>query len=84
MAQEEIGEVTRYFGKIGVAAIMITSAPLRVGDRIRIEGHGGDMEQVVESIQLDRESVEVAQVGQEVGIKVDGPVRPKDMVYKAD
>ncbi|NLT35427.1 MAG: translation elongation factor-like protein [Gaiellales bacterium] len=84
MANAEIGEVTRYFGKIGVAAIMITGTPLRVGDRIRIEGHGGELEQVVDSIQIDRESVQEARPGQEVGIKVDGPVRPKDMVYKAE
>lgn len=84
MAQEEIGEVTRYFGKIGVAAIQVTGASFKVGDRIRIEGHGGEVEQVVDSIQLDRNSIDEALPGQEVGIKVSSPVRPKDLVYKAD
>ncbi|MFW6124857.1 MAG: hypothetical protein ACOC46_01805, partial [Pirellulales bacterium] len=39
MPEEEIGRVTHYFGKIGVAAIDITRGKLAVGDTIRIKGH---------------------------------------------
>ena len=35
MAEQEIGVVSHYFGKIGVAAIDITEGELRVGDKIR-------------------------------------------------
>jgi hypothetical protein len=32
MAEQKIGVVTHYFGKIGVAALKITNGELRVGD----------------------------------------------------
>ncbi|NLE73066.1 MAG: translation elongation factor-like protein [Actinobacteria bacterium] len=82
MAEQEIGVITRYFDRIGVAAIDITAGSLRVGDTIRIEGQGGELEMAVDSIQLDRAQIEEAVPGQEVGIKVPSPVRRKDLVYK--
>lgn len=82
MAEQEIGVITRYFDRIGVAALTITAGTLRVGDTIRIEGHGGDVEMTVDSIQLDRAQIDEAVPEQEVGIKVPSPVRPKDFVYK--
>jgi translation elongation factor EF-Tu-like GTPase len=82
MSEEEIGVVTRYFGKIGVVAIRITAGSLKVGDRIKIEGHSGESEETVDSIQLDRAAIREATVGQEVGIKVENPAREKDLVYK--
>ena len=33
-------------------------------------------------MQIDGEDVEEVQKGQNVGIKVDGKVRPNDLVYK--
>jgi translation elongation factor EF-Tu-like GTPase len=82
MGEQEIGVVTRYFGKIGVAAIRITAGSLKVGDRVKIEGHSGESEEVVESIQVDRVAIDKATVGQEVGIKVQNPAHEKDLVYK--
>ncbi len=38
MVEVEIGKVSHYFGKIGVAAIDITSGELKVGDTIHIKG----------------------------------------------
>jgi hypothetical protein len=42
MAEEQIGRVTHYFGKAGVAAREITDGTLAVGDTIRIKGHTSD------------------------------------------
>src|SRR3990167_938671 len=39
MAETEIGKVTHYFSKAGVAAIEITAGSMSVGDTIRIKGH---------------------------------------------
>jgi len=57
MAEVEIGTVTHYFGKIGVAAIDITSGELRVGDTIRIKGATSDFTQDVDSMQVEHASV---------------------------
>ncbi|MDH3285252.1 MAG: EF-Tu/IF-2/RF-3 family GTPase [Acidobacteriota bacterium] len=82
MAEQEIGVVTHYFGKVGVAAIEITAGELKVGDTIHIKGHTSDFKEHVDSMQVDHESVEVARVGDSVGIKVSGHAREHDTVFK--
>ncbi len=63
MAEEvEVGRVSDYFARIGVAGIDLTGT-LRVGDRIHIKGHTTDLEQVVESLQIERENVQEAGPG---------------------
>lgn len=82
MAEEvEIGRVNDYFAHIGVAGIDLT-APLKVGDRIRIKGHTTDMELVVESLQVEHEAVEEAKAGDKIGVKVSDRVRGGDHVYR--
>jgi putative protease len=82
MAEEEIGRVTHYFGKIGVAAIEITSGTLAVGDTIHIKGHTSDFTQTVKSMQIESQSVQEASSGQAVGVKVVDHAREHDVVYK--
>ena len=82
MAEVELGKVTHYFGKIGVAAIEITQDSLAVGDTIRIKGHTSDFLQHIDSMQIDGQSVDEVTVGQSVGIKVDEHAREHDTVYK--
>ena len=82
MAEVQLGKVTHYFGKIGVAAIEITQDSLAVGDTIHVKGHTSDFTQHVDSMQIDGQSVEEATVGQSVGIKIVEHAREHDMVYK--
>ena len=82
MAEIELGRVTHYFGKIGVAAIEITQNSLSVGDTIHIKGHTSDFMQKIDSMQIEGESVEIATAGQSVGIQVKEHAREHDMVYK--
>lgn len=77
----EIGRVHSYFARIAVAGIDL-SKPLRVGDLIRVKGHTTDLEQVVESIQIEHESVPEAKAGDKIGIKVANRCRSGDRVYK--
>ncbi len=83
MSKKKIGIITRYFNKINVAAIMLEDE-LNVGDKIAIEGATTNFEQVVDSIQKDREPIEKGRPGQEIAIKVKERVREKDVVYKID
>ncbi len=82
MEEQEIGEVVKYFAKIEVAAIDLTKAPVSVGDKIHIKGHTTDLEQVIESMQIENQIVERAEKGASIGIKVKDRVRPNDRVYK--
>jgi len=80
--EEEIGRVTHYFTKIGVAAIDIKQGELKVGDTIHIKGHTTDFYQKIDSMQIEHQPVEKAQAGQSVGIKVSEQVRENDIVYR--
>ena len=81
MAEEKIGEVEKFFGKISVAAIKL-SAPLKVGETIKFKGHTTDVTQTVESIQIDNQAIPEAKAGDDVGLKTKEKVRPGDTVYK--
>ena len=80
MEKKLVGKVTHFFGKIGVAVVDL-NADLRSGDRISIEGPGGVVEQVVNSMQINKEQVESAGKGESIGLKVDSKVREGDVVY---
>ncbi|MEM1990844.1 MAG: U32 family peptidase C-terminal domain-containing protein, partial [Candidatus Bathyarchaeia archaeon] len=75
----EVGKVTHYFSKIGVAVVEL-KAPLAVGDRIIIRGPTTDFEQVVESMQIEHKNIEKAEAGQSIGLKVNQRVRERDIV----
>jgi len=80
--EEEIGRVTHYFSKIGVAVIEITAESLKVGETIRIKGHTSNFTQTVESLQQEHLSVPEIRKGVSAGIKVKEHVREGDKVYK--
>lgn len=77
----EIGRVTNFYSKIGVAVIEL-SAPLSVGDRILFRGRSTNFEQIAESMQIEHKPVQRAEAGQSIGLKVKERVRPGDIVYK--
>ena len=82
MSEIEIGKVTHYFSKVGVAAIEINQDVLRVGETIHVKGHTSDFTQPVDSMQIDNESVTEATAGQSIGIRVKDHAREHDLVYK--
>ncbi len=82
MAEEKIGVVIHYWGKIGVAGLKISDGELRVGDTIHIKGHTSDFTQPVESIQIENQLVEVARPGEDIGVQVVEHAREHDEVFK--
>jgi translation initiation factor IF-2 len=81
MAEQEIGVINEFFARINVAGVALTDT-MRVGDTIHIKGHTTDLEQTVDSMQIEHEQVEEATAGQAVGIRVKDRVRHGDKVYK--
>lgn len=77
----ETGRITHYFSGISVAVADL-EAPLAVGDRILIRGSTTDLEQVVESMQIEHKDVQMAKAGQSIGLKVKERVRENDIIYK--
>jgi putative protease len=82
MVEEKIGVVEHFFTNISVAAIKITDGELKVGDTIHIVGAHTDFKQKIDSMQIEKESVESVKAGDAVGIKVKDRVREHDVVYK--
>jgi len=83
MEKEKIGEVFKYYPKIGVAAINLTAGSLQIGDQILIQGATTNLSQTVDSMEINKVKVNRAERGQSVGIKVADRVREGDIVYKA-
>jgi selenocysteine-specific translation elongation factor len=81
MAEEIIGKVSDFFAHPVVAGIELT-APLNVGDKIKIKGHTTDVELIVGSMQIKNANVTAAKAGDSIGIKVPDRVRKGDSVYK--
>lgn len=69
MVEKQIGIVSNYFAHVKAAAIKL-SAPLKVGDLIRITGGEKDFEVIVESMEINRKKVEKAKKGDEIGILI--------------
>lgn len=77
-----IGKVTHYFPKVRAAVIKL-SAPLSIGDAIRIKGHTTNFTQAIASLQIDRLPINSAKKGDEIGLLVNSRVRAGDTAYKA-
>jgi hypothetical protein len=76
-----VGSVDSFFGKINVAAVMLTG-DLKVGDTIEIENEEYAIRQKVGSMQIDRKDVTEAYEGDDVGIKLSVPVTKGSSVYR--
>lgn len=77
---KEVGKITHYFEKIGVAVVEMTGK-LKVGDKVKIKGSTTDFEQTVGSMQVEHEPIKEAKKGQAVGMKVAQEVREHDKVF---
>jgi putative protease len=80
---EEVGKVTHYYGRVGVAIVELSDG-LRVGDKIKIEGNKIEFDQTVGSMEIDRKPVDSAKAGDVVGLKVDQKIGEGATVYKLE
>ena len=77
----EIGVVTNFYKRIGVAEIKLTG-DLKVGDTILIMGNKtGCIEERVESMEINHRPVKIARKGERVGVKIRGIARENDRVF---
>jgi len=81
MVKKLIGTITHFFPKVNAAVVKLESK-LTKGDKILIEGEDESFEQCVDSMQIDREPIESAKKGEEVGLEVEQPVKPGYKVFK--
>jgi putative protease len=82
MEKVKIGIVTKYFPKVNAAVIELTEEGLKVGETVMIQGYTTDLQQKVESMQIEKNQIEEARKGEIIGLEVSKRVRPNDIVYK--
>jgi len=80
---QEVGRVSHFFGHINVAVIEVTDK-ISVGDKITIKGPTTDIEQTVDSMEIEHTKIKQATAGQSIGMKVKGRVRENDTIYRTD
>ena len=83
MAEKEIGEITHYYDRAGVAVVKLAGT-LNAGDRIKIVRGEREFEQVVESMQVEHKEIKSAKKGDEVGMKVNEPAKEGAKVFKLE
>ena len=79
-AGKPIGTIEHYYSKLGVGIVKLSDS-LKVGDQIKVKGHTTDLEQIIDSIQINHQDVQTAKKGDVVGIKIKDKVREDDKVY---
>src|SRR5437773_10965965 len=82
LERKKVGEVFHFYGKIGVAAIRLTDDGIANGGTVQIQGPSTDLEQTVDTLQIDHAGVARSGPGQEVGMKDRDRVREQDFGYK--
>lgn len=81
LMKKKIGEITHFYTHISVAVVRL-DGELRKGDNILIEGSTTHIKQKAESMQINRQDIDVAKKGQEIGLMVKDRAREGDIVYK--
>ncbi len=81
--QKPIGRVTHFYGQIKVA-IVIFKKPIKKGTMVVFSGATTNFTQVINSMQFDHQTIEVAPKGQEIGLKVQKRVREGDELYAVE
>ena len=77
-----LGEVIKFYKKIGVAEVLITNGSLAEGQQILVTGKKTPANFTkVDQMQIDHKAVDSVAKGTAVGIKVPFDVRPKDKVF---
>jgi len=81
MPKTQIGKVTHFFPKIGVAVVKL-SAPLAIGQRVSVEREGEAFEQTIDSMQIEHKQIQKAEAGSEIAIKTVQETKAGAVVYQ--
>ncbi|MFO8053342.1 MAG: U32 family peptidase, partial [Candidatus Omnitrophota bacterium] len=77
-----LGEVVKFYKKIGVAEIKVTNEFLNQGQTLLFIGKTtGSKFAKIDEIQINHQFVNKAEAGQKCGIKLDFAVKPKDKIF---
>lgn len=78
---KQIGKVTHFYDKLGVAIVDLDSGSLKVGDSVKFKHGDEEFTQTVESLQIEHASVDSVKKGDSFGLKVSQPAKPGTLVF---
>jgi hypothetical protein len=78
-----VGVVTHFFDHVSVAVVKAEDT-INVGDKIKVYDKQGNVvvEQVIDSMEIDKQKQETVSTGTEFGLKVEGAVKEGYLVYR--
>jgi len=79
----EIGKVTHWYDKLGVAVIKL-EAPLKVGDNIKVSRGDVEFEETVSSMQIDHKEVDGGKKGDEIAMKLSQKAKVGSTISKVE
>lgn len=79
----KVGTVLKYYEKLGMAIVDLTS-DLLVGDHIKYKNiHDHEEDQVVEVMQMEHKKIDFAKAGSVVGLQLDEEATEGTEIYKS-
>lgn len=81
MKKELVGKITHVFPKVQVAVVKVL-ADIKIGDKISIERGEKKVEQIINSMQVNHQNVDIAKAGTEIGLKIDEEIPEGSEVYR--
>lgn len=80
-----VGKVTNFFGKLGVAELLIEASPLAVGDEVIIIGETtGVVEMIITELREDLKNVDKVMQGVKCSFVTPQAVRRNDKLYRLE
>jgi len=80
MEEKEVGKVTHWYDKIGVAVVKLTNS-LKVGDQIKVRRGEEEFDETVASMQIDHKEVKSGKKGDEIAIKLSQKTKEGAAIY---
>jgi len=81
--EKEIGKVTHWYDKVGVAVLDLSSA-LKIGDKVKVKKGEEEFEETLSSMQVDHKNVSSAKKGDEVAVKFSQKAKEGAVIYKTE
>ncbi len=80
--EKKLGVVTHYYAHVPAVVIKLEEG-VKIGDRLHFVGHGIDVVEPVESLEVDRKPVTQGKKDGEVAMKVTNKIKGGTEVYLA-
>ena len=77
----KVGKITHFYDRIGVAVVVL-SDDLKLGDTVHVVGRNTDINQQVQSMEIEHNKIQEGKKGQEVALALNAPARKGDKIFK--